>query len=72
MNDEDEQDLLIKIPLTVFGVSEYIAQAIIMGDIALAYDLLLSKLHFEPNSYRAKAYGKHKRVSAWIIKASKL
>jgi len=72
MNDEDEQNLFTKTPLTLFGVSEYIAQAIIMGDITLAYDLLLSKLHFEPNSDRAKAYGKHKRVSAWIIRVSKL
>jgi len=53
-----------EIPLTVWGVSEYAVKAIQMGDIGIAYDLLLSQIEITHREVPARAeYLKLKRLA---------
>ena len=68
-----ENENSYSIPLTLWGVSEYIVKAIRLGDVSLAYDLLLSKLQIEHLRKKEKQiYLKHRRLSAWRIRVLKL
>lgn len=69
--NETKVEFDFRVPLTVWGVSEYMAKAIQMGDIGLAYDLLLSELEiYNPRKKGRKKLLQIKRLAKWELRSA--